>query len=175
MPDLRFYRDGAADFVIFTVVEWLPISSSEEPCLIVTEGHNFCYDQRGLRTNACAIMPTHFHGIFFHETFDGKLLQNALGDLRKFAGRRLSDFCDGHLPKCMVKALNRQRRFWQAERHPELIHSQRFWKQKLGYLHDNPRRKGLVARPDHWRFSSASYWFGDGREPNDVTLTAIPW
>jgi len=43
------------------------------------------------------------------------------------------------------------------------------------YLHDNPRRKGLVTRAEHWRFSSASNWLSEGGVENDVILSQVEW
>lgn len=43
----------------------------------------------------------------------------------------------------------------------------------LYYLHDNPRRKGLVREGTAWRFSSAGYWLSDGE--TDVELTGVAW
>ena len=51
----------------------------------------------------------------------------------------------------------------------------RFYLQELDYLHDNPRRKGLVTRAEHWRFSSASYWLSEGKAANDVILSPLEW
>jgi hypothetical protein len=65
--------------------------------------------------------------------------------------------------------------FWQPSRHPEAVQGEHFWQQKLDNLHDNPRRKGLVHRPDHWRFSSAAWYLSDGAQAVDVPLTAITW
>jgi len=59
----RFYTDGAVDFVTFSVVGWLPVFVSDSACKIVTESLNFCHDNKGLRTNAYATMPTHLHTI----------------------------------------------------------------------------------------------------------------
>ena len=181
MENFRFDKDGPAYFVTFAVVDWLPVFVTEQACQIVTNSLNFCHDNKGLRTHAYVIMPTHVHGIFFHETFDGELLLSALTDFRKFTGRSLSDLCARQMPRCFTEALraaaaeDRARRFWQATRHPEVIYTERFCKQKTDYLHDNPRRKGLVTCPDHWRFSSAEYWFSGGSAPNDVRFDAIPW
>jgi hypothetical protein len=65
---------------------------------------------------------------------------------------------------------------WQATRHPVQIETEPFWQAKLDYLHADPCRKGLVSQPEHWRFSSASYWQGGGGAcANDVALSAIFW
>ena len=70
---------------------------------------------------------------------------------------------------------DRDRRFWQPTLHPEQIESEAFYQQKIDYLHNNPCRKGLVIRPEHWRYSSASYWLGEEKLTNDVILSRIDW
>jgi hypothetical protein len=70
---------------------------------------------------------------------------------------------------------DRERRFWQDGMHPEQIETEPFWQTKFDYLHENPCRKGLVLRPEHWRFSSAGYWLSDGRTESEVPLSAVEW
>lgn len=167
-------------FVTFTVVEWLPVFIAEAPCRVVTDSLNFCHENKFLRINAYVIMPTHLHAIVFDADFDAMRLKTTLDDLRKFTGRQLLDHCEEHSPASFLNVFrkhagsDRQRRFWQPSRHPEGIISDRFYTQKLNYLHDNPRRKGLVKAAQDWRFSSASYWMGL-EEENDVVLSAIGW
>jgi hypothetical protein len=126
-------------------------------------------------------MPTHMHLIVFEADLNAERLRRSLADFRKYTGRQLSDYCIQHGPKCFLEALreqaiaDRERRFWQPSRHPEAIQGERFWQQKLEYLHDNPCRKGLVRRADHWRFSSAAWYLSDGAQSVDVPLTLIEW
>ncbi|MFI5460057.1 MAG: hypothetical protein ACHRXM_31955 [Isosphaerales bacterium] len=85
------------------------------------------------------------------------------------------------MPRCFDEVFvasfggDRERRFWQATLPPETIETEAFYLQKLDYLHDNPRRKGLVTRAEHWRFSSASYWLSEGKVENDVILSQVEW
>jgi putative transposase len=68
-----------------------------------------------------------------------------------------------------------ERRFGQPSRHAEAITGERFWRQKLDYLHDNPCRKGLLLSPQHWRYSSAAWHILGDSQPVDVPLTHIAW
>ena len=108
-------------------------------------------------------------------------MKAALIDLRKFTGRQLADYCGSHMPLCFRDVLlasagdDRTRRFWQPTMHPEQIETERFWEVKRDYIHDNPCRKGLVCRPEHWRFSSSAYWRSEGQVENDVLLSALDW
>jgi hypothetical protein len=101
MERYRIVSDAAVYFVTFSIVDWLPIFVSEEPCRIVADSFRFCHEQKALRFNAFVIMPTH--------------------------------------------------------------------------LHANPCRKGLVIRPEYWRYSSAGYLLHDGKMQCDVPLTPIVW
>lgn len=159
MERYRIRDDAAVYFVTFSVVDWLPVFVSAAACTILAESLNFCHERKGLRINAFVIMPTHFHAIVFDSQYDSKRLEAALTDFRKFTGRSLSDYCANHLPGCFLESMkaaagkDRDRRFWQASRHPEAIVTEAFWKQKLDYLHENPYRMGLVRRAQDWRFS----------------------
>jgi REP-associated tyrosine transposase len=53
---------------------------------------------------------------------------------------------------------------WQEGSHPQAIVSDEMLEQKLEYLHNNPVKRGMVASPEHWRYSSAHEWLG-GAEP----------
>jgi REP element-mobilizing transposase RayT len=180
MEKYRIHSDVGVYFVTFTVVEWLPVFVDEASCKIIVDSLNFCHEKKFLRINAYVIMPTHLHAILFDAEFDSVRLKHTLDDFRKFTGRQLLDFSVRFRPASLMEVFlnhaggDRQRRFWQPTRHPEGIRTDRFWKQKLDYIHDNPRRKGLVKSALDWRFSSASFWF-DGENQNDVILSAIGW
>ena len=177
----RFSADGAAYFVTFSVVEWLPVFVSDAAFKIVADSLNFCHRHKGLRINAYVVMPTHLHAILFHESFGAKSLETVVTDFRKFTGRQLCDFSERHTPACFSEMFrraagsDRDRRFWQATRHPEQVQTEPFWQRKIDYLHENPSRKGLVRRAVDWRFSSASYWQSDGQIANEVMLSALEW
>ena len=179
MEPYRIVEEYAAYFMTFSVVEWLPVFVNRETCQIVVDSLNFCHRELSLRTNAYVIMPTHLHIIAFDAELDSKRLTKAVTALRKFTGRQLSEYCTAHLPVFdrvlhAAAGRDRERQFWQPTRHPEAIYGQQFWREKVDYLHDNPCRKGLVRRPEHWRFSSAAYWAGE-RVESDVILTQLEW
>ena len=47
---------------------------------------------------------------------------------------------------------------WQDEFHPEAITSEKWFRQKMEYMHNNPVRKGFVEKPEDWKYSSARNW-----------------
>ena len=48
---------------------------------------------------------------------------------------------------------------WQESFHPKEITTDEILEQKLDYIHFNPVKRGLVTEPEHWRYSSAGYYF----------------
>jgi REP element-mobilizing transposase RayT len=181
MERYRLHPEAAAYYLTYAIVEWLPLLVSQATCTIITDSLAFCHRDKHLRINAYVIMPTHMHLIVFDAALDLERLLRTLADFRKYTGRQLSEYCTRQGPKCFLETLrsqataDRERRLWQPSRHPEALQGERFWQQKLDYLHDNPCRKGLVRRPDHWRYSSAAWYMSEGVQAVDVPLTPIAW
>ena len=181
METYQIHEGAFVYYLTFTIIEWLPVFIAEEPCLIVTDSLNYCHQHKSLRINAFVIMPTHLHLILFDADFDVGRLRRTLRDMRQYTGRKLTDYCEWHMPEVFRDVIHQPRRadrarqFWQQSRHPVAIWSAAFWQTKVGYLHDNPRRKGLVREATGWRFSSAGYWMSGEAARSDVILTGIEW
>jgi len=177
MARYQIVQDHPLYFVTFSVVQWLPVFIAEEACRVITDSFNFCYEHKQLRTNAFVIMPTHMHAVVFDDEHKVGRLQQTLADMRKYTGRQLAGYCTSHLPACFARTMraeagkDRAHRFWQRGTHPEAIYSQRFLRQKVDYIHDNPVRKGLVLEPHYWRFSSAALWLQGGN--SEIVLTQV--
>ena len=181
MERFQIYDDTPLYYLTFTAVHWLPVFVTEESCLIITESLNYCHQHKGLRINAFVIMPTHLHLILFDKDFDVARLRRTLLDMRKYTGRQLAEFCEQKMPTAFGDVIgkpgrgDRARQFWQPSRHPVALQSEPFWRTKIDYVHDNPRRKGSVREATQWRFSSAAYWSLDPPGESDVVLTAVVW
>lgn len=177
----RIHSDHAIYFLTFTVVKWLPVFTSIEACLIITNSLNYCHQHKGLRINAYVIMSTHLHLILFNKDFDVSRLQQTINDLRKYTGRQLADYCDHNLPQAFQSTLqassrsDRKRHFWQQSKRPIAIWSEPFWRTKFIYIHENPCRSKLAQEATDWRFSSAAYWLLDPPGNSDVKLSGIQW
>ena len=55
---------------------------------------------------------------------------------------------------------DQQFQLWQEGSHPQVIESEEVMEQKIQYIHNNPVKRGYVADPVHWRYSSASNYSG---------------
>jgi hypothetical protein len=58
---------------------------------------------------------------------------------------------------------NKDWQIWSNDNHPEECFTNGFMKTKLNYIHENPVRAGIVAKPEDFLYSSASnYVTGKG-------------
>jgi len=63
--------------------------------------------------------------------------------------------------------------FWQKRFYDFNVWSERKHKEKLRYMHRNPVKRGLVERPEQWKWSSfRAYCFG---EPGIVKVNTQEW
>ncbi len=60
--------------------------------------------------------------------------------------------------KVSVSRLSRERPFWQARYYDFNVLTDCKRIEKLGYIHRNPVRRGLVANPEEWAWSSYRYY-----------------
>ena len=149
-------------------MEWPPIFTCDNYSKTITDSLQYCRENKGLLVHAYVIMPTHVHLIL---SAGGPVsLSEIIRDFKKYTSRattRLLNADANHLFLWVFKRAAQKasegstHKVWTDDNHPETITSESFFRQKLDYLHDNPRRKGLVDSPDHWLYSSAkTYYLG---------------
>lgn len=104
-------------------------------------------------------------------------MQQTLADFRRFTGKQLANYVDNRLSSAIGAVIrnndleDRERQIWLPGWHAEGLASEKFWNQKLAYVHMNPVRKGLVREPAHWRYSSANYWVNNGE--SDLPISSV--
>lgn len=162
----RHYPDGNyIYFITSAVVEWIPLFLSHRYFNILTDAFAYCRNNKGLRVHAYVLMPNHFHLIASSEP--QAALPDIIRDLKRYTSREVTRcleedgayFVLGLLEEAAVlDERNNIYQVWQKGYHPEAIFTQRFFRQKLDYLHNNPVRKGYVDAAEHWRYSSASQY-----------------
>jgi len=122
-------------------------------------------------------MPDHTHLICSH--LDGDI-SGVIRDIKRFTSRQLYELLvrdNAYAPwlRAMRNAARgeSEAKVWDDEFHPEQIHSQPFFEQRLGYIHENPVRAGYVEDPSQWKYSSACFYY-EGREAV-VPVEPIDW
>ena len=151
-----------AHFVTSTIVEWLPVFTTAARCDILIQSLEYCRAHKGLKIHAWVILDSHFHAILAAPD-----LSRVLADLKRHTAHQILELlkterCEWLLNQFQyfraAHKVDSTNHTWQEGPHPQAIVSDEIMLQKLEYLHQNPVKRGLVAVPEHWRYSSAHEW-----------------
>lgn len=156
------HEHDRAYFVTSTIVAWLPIFTTAARCNLVVDSLAYCRANKGLRIYAWVILDNHFHAILAAPD-----LPRVMADLKRHTARQILERLEEERAEWLLNQLRFHRaahktesehQVWQEGYHPQSLPSDAIMLQKLEYLHKNPVKRGLVASPEHWRYSSAHEW-----------------
>ena len=142
----RFQNTGQSPFVTFSCYHRRPLFTTAASRLLFESALERVRRKFRLRVYAYVVMPEHIH-LQVSEPERGTLA-DALKSLKQSIARRLigedDRGCGGH--------------FWQKRyydfnirNHPQLV-------EKIRYIHRNPVKRGLCARPEDWEWSSFRHY-----------------
>ncbi len=110
---------------------------------------------------AWVLMPDHVHLAVYPE--DGKVTEMLMKIKQGFAQGVVHRWKRESSPMlARVTVRGGQKYFWQrGGGHDRVVRDRRELEEKIGYVHMNPVRRGLVRRPVDWRWSSAGDYVGE--------------
>lgn len=163
----KAFDPDAPYFITFTLVEWIQLFDIHQFATIVVDSLKFCVQNKGLLIYGYCIMPSHVHLIV-------QSPKNPLGsiirDFKKYTAYEIvktmeeSEKYQEQLQVFQQKATETKRnlfvKVWLNGYHPEIIYSNRFFFQKLNYIHNNPVAAGFVSRPEEYFYCSARNYAG---------------
>ena len=159
-------------FTTSTVIDWVDIFT--RPCYkhVIVDSLSYCQSHKGLTIYAWVLMSNHLHMIV--DTNDDTTVGDVLRDFKKFTNKKILKTLeqDEHesrrewlLDRFWFAGANDKRiknyRFWQEGNYVEEIYTMDFLMQKLNYIHQNPVRAEIVARPEDYLYSSALNYAGE--------------
>ena len=162
----RITQEDGLYFVTSTIVEWIPIFTSKPYFDIVVDALRFCRASKDLKLYAFVILENHFHLVV-----SGPELSKILQSLKRHTSRQIIQLLEAQSRTWLLNQLAYYKKkhktasryqVWQEGFHPELITSEQMLVQKVDYLHVNPVKRGYVDYPEHWRYSSARNFLGEG-------------
>ena len=152
-----------------TISYWIPLFQEESYFNVIIQSLKYCQSHKGLILHGYVIMPTHLHLITSQKPGCG--LSAVMRDFKHYTSSKMIELLhlDRHhyylslFEKVAQRNINKQRfKVWQEGFHPVLLNSEKWFYEKLNYLHENPVRKGFVEKPEYWKYSSARNWvYGD--------------
>lgn len=163
----RWHKPKDVNVVFLTANVFRRVRLFEEAghCRLLLESLDYCREKHHLSIYAFVIMPDHLH-LLVGLPRDG-VLTEFLREWKGFVGRSLVQLLrrqgrNDWLEQMKVPGATRRKdaRFhiFQPDTNVEGIVSERFFKQKLDYIHRNPVVARLVEREVDYRFSSARNW-----------------
>jgi len=137
----RYQQTGDVHFITFSCYRRLPLLGSEprDTFVVTLERVRRWY---GFYLIGFVVMPEHVH-LLLSEPERGKLAV-VLQMLKQIVSCKLSDHATNP--------------FWQPRYYDFNVWREQKLTEKLDYIHSNPVQRGLVTRPEDWRWSSARHY-----------------
>lgn len=161
----KVHNEISTYFITTTIVRWMPVFREDEYFKIIAESLNYCFMNKGLKIHGYVIMLDHVHLLVSSENN----LSDIVRDFKSYTSKQILGLLKRKNEELMLeifsmaaskKKRNQAYKVWQSGFHPIGIETDKFYLQKLDYIHMNPVRKGYVVKPEHWYYSSASFYAG---------------
>ena len=152
-------------FLTFTINDWIDIFSNKNFKDIIIENLTYCRKEKGLLVYAFVIMSNHIHLIA--RAKDGFKLSGIVRGFKKYTSKKLFDslkksndprrkwMMDLFIKSGEKNPNNIYIQLWQQHNHPIELFSNKVIDQKMGYIHNNPVKAGIVIKPEDYLYSSA--------------------
>ncbi len=136
---LRLQQTGDFHFLTFSCYRRLPYMASVEARDLFEDALERVRTRYLFAVSGYVVMPEHVH-LLVNEPMRG-LLSRTVQAL-----------------KLSVSMRSQQRPFWQAHYYDFNVTSHAKFVEKLRYIHRNPVRRGLVVKPEEWKWSSFCHY-----------------
>ncbi len=168
-----------AYFITITTVGWVDIFTRLNQKYNIVNALQYCQEKKGLEIYAYCIMHSHIH--LMCKATKGFILSDVMRDFKKYTSKKIiqtikdePDPSDSELAKqsrrewllayfekvCEHLKRDQSYKVWQDGYHAEIIETNRFIKQKVNYIHNNPVKDKVVTLPEDYYFSSARNYAG---------------
>jgi REP element-mobilizing transposase RayT len=151
----------ATYFLTFQIVDWVDVFTRKIYKDIIIDSFKYSIENKGLQIFAYVIMSNHVHLVAQSST--GQLSDN-IRDIKKFTSKKIIETMV-NIPESRKEwALNRfkinasQRKVnkfyqvWTHENHAILLYSNKFIRQMIEYIHNNPVKAGIVEKPEDYLY-----------------------
>ena len=164
MGGYRVYDDQYPYFITSSINFGLPLFSRPEIAEIILDNLNFLQERREVKIFAYVIMENHLHAVI-----QGINLAEKMGSFKSFSARSIIDSLSENGHTRWLKRLkeikspdktDREYQVWNSGYRPKQMLSDKIMIQKIGYIHNNPVKRGYVDKPEDWRYSSARNYAG---------------
>jgi putative transposase len=159
----KIVENDYAYFITSTVVEWIPVFTSDKYYNILINTIKYYQSHKGLEVFAYVILPEHFHMIL-----RCKDLIKTIQLIKMYTAKQIirelkidNNFRVLEKLKSYKKDYknNSNYQVWQEGFHPQVLIDEIVFNQKMDYIHFNPVKRGLVSDISDGKYSSAGFYF----------------
>jgi REP element-mobilizing transposase RayT len=166
----RIWDQRKAYFLTLTVVGWIDVFTRKNYKMTIVESLQYCQKEKGLTLFGYCLMPSHLHLIARAD--NSYTLSDILRDFKKYTSKAIirqivteTESRRDWMLEYFSKSGDTHKRvtehkLWQDGNHAEEINSNKFFNEKLEYIHNNPVEELIVERPEDYFFSSARNYAG---------------
>ncbi len=161
----QIIEDNSVYFVTSTIVEWIPVFTKKEYFDIIVQSLSYCRQKKGLKLFAYVVLDNHVHFVASADS-----LSEIVKDFKSYTAREIIKTAKSDNRKWLLNQFkffkkkykkDSEYQVWQEGFHPQIITSEKVFKQKVEYIHNNPVKKGIVEEVEHWIYSSAKNYLCD--------------
>ena len=174
---LKILTDDGIYFVTSTIINWIPVFSSDKYYSIIIDALNFYKRNKDLKIYSYVILDNHFHLIVSH-----KDLSLIMQSFKKYSAKMIINNLQDEGKIEILKIFEKERRMyqdrnyhkvWQDSFYPKEIASIEILRQKIEYIHLNPVRKGFVNNAIDWKYSSAIDYLSEKKGLIEIDRTLM--
>lgn len=128
--------------------------------MIVINSLKYLVESKEIVIYGYVIMDNHIHLIWHvigtktNEQIQRSLLKFTADEFKK----ELKINNESFLEEFLVNKKDRNYQFWKRDSIQVDLYSEKFFRQKLQYIHDNPIKAGLCSMPEEYLYSSSAFY-----------------
>ncbi len=149
-----FQNYGACFFVTSTFKDWRQLGHKEGFFEALAGSLQFCLGKYEAKMLGYVLMPSHIHLVLL---IRGAQLSNFMRGFKKYVAQKIA--ADLKLGRGGL---------WMPRFDRLAIYSDKVLRTKLNYMHFNPVKNQLVAKPEDWTWSSAGDYILDRKGPMPI-------
>lgn len=159
-----------AYFITITTVGWVDVFTRLNQKYIIINALDYCQRNKGLTIFAYCLMHSHLH--LFCRADGDYSLSEIMRDFKKFTSKKIIQtimdepesrrewMLDYFKKSCAHLKRSQNYKVWQDGYHAEEVYSNRWIKEKINYIHQNPVVEKIVSHVEDYYFSSARNYAG---------------
>jgi len=160
----KIYEHTHPHFVTCTVLNWLPIFTRKESVDILLDSLKYLQKEEDLKLYAYVILENHIHLVV-----QSNDVSKSMRHFKSFTAKALLKLLQKENAETLLKQFqfykkahkkDKTYQLWQEGYQPKLIQTDAMMLNKIGYIHENPVKRGYVDEARHWRYSSARDYEG---------------